>query len=54
MLRKTAMLKSARDGRVAFTALSELYEGVGIYSVDITKANQIIATLFYHGEKQPH
>ena len=44
-------LQNTRDGRVAFTALSELYEGVGVHSVDITKADQIIATLFNHGEK---
>ena len=47
-------LQNTRDGKVAFTALSELNTEVGIHSVNITKADQIIATIFYQGEKQPH
>ena len=39
-------LQNTRDGRMAFNGLGELYEGVGVHSVDITKVDQIIATLF--------
>ena len=47
-------LQDTRCGRAAFLALSELYEGVGVNAIDITKADSILSNLFYHGEKQPH
>mmetsp|Transcript_12713 Transcript_12713/g.18111 ORF Transcript_12713/g.18111 Transcript_12713/m.18111 type:complete len:460 (-) Transcript_12713:4106-5485(-) len=44
----------ANDERLDFIALKDHYEGVGINSIDILKADNIIDTLFYSGEKKPH
>ena len=43
-----------QNGRDDFIALKEHYEGVGINSVEVNKAENIIANLFYSGEKKPH
>ena len=42
------------NGRLDFTALSEHYEGVGVNSIDILRADSILEKLFYQGEKKPH
>ena len=42
-----------RDGRLDFKALQEHYEGVGVLSLDITKAQSDLEELFYYGEKRP-
>ena len=42
------------DGRLDFTALKNHYEVVGVHSIDIIKADNIIQYLFYSGEKKPH
>jgi hypothetical protein len=39
------------NGRQDFIALQEHYEGVGVNALDVTKANRILETLFYSGEK---
>ena len=44
----------ALDGRQDFQALVEHYEGVGIHSLDITRADRILKSLDYLGEKKPH
>ena len=43
-----------RNGRKDWMALKLHYEGRGIYATDITKAEKILDTLFYQGEKKPH
>ena len=45
---------ASTDGREAFKALVDHYEGVGLHSVDILKADEVIDFLFYSGEKAPH
>jgi len=42
------------NGRLDFTALYDHYEGVGVHAIDITKADHIIDSLFYAGERKPH
>ena len=42
------------DGCRDFIVLKEHYEGVGINSIDVAKAERIIASTFYVGEKKPH
>ena len=42
------------DGRVDFKLLVAHYEGVGINSVDVLRAERIIETLHYSGEKRSH
>ena len=39
------------NGRGTFKALFEHYEGVGLHSVDIIQADEVIDSLFYAGEK---
>ena len=45
---------NAHDGRRDFQALVEHYEGVGIHSIDIVRADRILKSLDYIGEKKPH
>ena len=47
-------LQEKRCGRIAFKALRDHYEGVGIYGTDITRAERILTTLHYNGEKKPY
>ena len=47
-------LLDTRDGRKAFKMLSDLYEGVRVNGVDISRADNIIRNLYYTGEKKPH
>lgn len=47
-------LQNKRCGRVAFKALKNHYEGVGVYGTDITRAERILNTLHYNGEKKPY
>jgi len=42
------------NGRLAFKALEEFYEGVGLHSIDIIRADEGIDSLFYVGDKKPH
>ena len=42
------------NGREAFESLVAHYEGVGLHSVDIIKADETLQSLFYSGEKRPH
>ena len=42
------------NGRLDFIALRDHYEGVGVNSVNILKAEKVIDSLFYAGEKKPH
>lgn len=42
------------NGRLDYTALKNHYEGVGVYALDVTRAQQYIDELFYAGEKRPH
>lgn len=41
------------NGRLDYMALKEYYEGVGIFALDITKADSILEKLFYAGERKP-
>ena len=47
-------LQDKRCGRVAFKALMDHYEGVGVYGTDIIRAERILYTLHYNGEKKPY
>ena len=42
-----------RDGRKDWKALKSHYEGIGVYSNDITKADLDLRTITYTGEKKP-
>jgi hypothetical protein len=42
------------DGRLDCIALCDHYKGVGVHALDITKAEVILTSLFYAGEKKPH
>ena len=42
------------NGRLAFKALKDHYEGVGVHSIDIMQADEVLDSLFYTGEKKPH
>ena len=44
----------SNNGRGAFKALVEHYEYVGLHSVDIIQADEVIDSLFYTGEKKSH
>ena len=41
------------DGRLDYRALVEHYEGVGVHSVNVIKAEEVLKSLFYAGEKKP-
>ena len=51
---KVSMHSSSRDGRLAYIALQEHYEGVGVHAIDVTKADRYLDSLYYNGEKRPH
>jgi hypothetical protein len=42
------------NGRLDFVALKDHYEGVGVHALDITRAESVLSTLHYAGEKKPH
>lgn len=42
------------DGRADYLALKEHFEGVGVNALEITRAERVINSLFYAGEKKPH
>ena len=42
------------NGRADFMALKHHYEGVGVNALEVAKAENIINSLFYLGEKKPH
>ena len=45
---------SNNDGRSDFMKLKEHYEGTGVNALDVTRADRILETLFYSGEKRPN
>ena len=45
---------STTNGRLAWNALVDHYEGVGVHSINILKADDVFDTLYYIGEKKPH
>ena len=47
-------INHGRNGRKVFGILKLHYEGQGIYSNDITRAENDLNTLFYAGERKPH
>ena len=47
-------LSQYNDGRRDFLALKDHYEGVGVNALDVTRADRVLDTLFYSGEKRPH
>ena len=42
------------NGRLAWTALLDHYQGVGVHSINILKVYDVFDTLYYVGEKKPH
>jgi hypothetical protein len=46
--------EDTKDGRLDYIALREHYKGVGLHTLDVTKAETILTSLFYSGEKKPH
>ena len=42
------------NGRLDFKALKEHYEGVGVNSINVIKAEETLKNLFYAGERKPH
>ena len=42
------------DGRADFIALRQHYEGIGVNALEVSKAENVINSLFYSGEKKPH
>ena len=42
------------NGRLDFKALREHYEGVGVNSINVIKAEETLKNLFYAGERKPH
>lgn len=51
---KLLSLIDDHNGRADVQALKDHYEGIGINSVNLLKADEILAKLFYAGEKKPH
>jgi hypothetical protein len=51
---KVQMNANQNNGRIDFLALQEHYEGVGVNALDVTRADRLLETLFYSGEKKPH
>ena len=51
---KILPFKDTFDGRRAFLALRDFYEGVGSNAVSIIAAEKDLRDLFYTGERQPH
>ena len=39
------------NGRLDFKALKEYYEGVGVNSINVIKAEETLKNLFYAGER---
>lgn len=51
---KVQSVANQEDGRGMVRALQEHYAGVGIYANDIVRAEKIVDSLFYNGEKRPY
>ena len=51
---KLQALTTFNNGRRDFLALRDHYEGIGVNALDVTKADRLLDTLFYSGEKRPH
>ena len=43
----------SNDGREDFLAMKSHYAGTGVLTFDVTKAERIIESLYYHGERKP-
>jgi hypothetical protein len=50
---KIQAYEAQNNGRLDYVALKEHHEGVGVHALDITKAENVLATLYYGGEKKP-
>ena len=42
------------NGRLDYMSLKNHYEGTGVNAIDIVKADKVLDTLYYAGEKKPH
>jgi Reverse transcriptase (RNA-dependent DNA polymerase) len=51
---KIQSIMDQNNGRLMFTTLRDHYVGSGLFANDITRATNIIETIFYTGEKPPH
>ena len=51
---KIQPIMAENNGRRDFITLQEHYEGVGVNAIDVTRADRILETLFYSGEKRPN
>ena len=51
---KVMSITTPNDGRLAYKASKDHYEGVGVHARDIVKADKILQSLHYSGEKKPH
>ena len=47
-------IQDTREKRKAFKMLRDIYEGVGVNGLNISRADNIIRNLYYTGEKKPH
>ena len=43
----------SNNGREDFLAMKSHYAGTGVFAFDVTKAEKIIESLYYHGERKP-
>lgn len=51
---KVQPLAAHKNGRLDFIALKDHYEGIGVNAIDVLRADKILDSLFYAGEKKPH
>jgi hypothetical protein len=51
---KIQAYEAQNNGCIDYVALKEHYKGVGVHALDITKAENVLSTLYYGGEKKPH
>lgn len=51
---KVQAIAEAGNGRLAYQALKEHYEGVGVHAREIVRADKVLQSLHYSGEKKPH
>jgi hypothetical protein len=51
---KLSAIADQNDGRQDFLTLKDHYEGIGVNALDVTRADRLLETLFYSGEKKPN
>ena len=51
---KVVLFTDTTDGRGSYISLKNHYQGTGVMATDVTSAEEIIATLFYNGERKPY